>query len=102
MPALQREASDASEGVFVSGDDIDVSYEDPCDIAGYVKMSGIVDKKLLSGYSAGYRLLIKSGDSYYEASPVGADDEGQYAEGAFTAYVPAEIAGTGDMSFILV
>ena len=102
MPALQREASDAAEGVSVSGDDIDVSYEDPCDIAGYVKMSGIVDKKLLSGYSAGYRLLIKSGDSYYEASPVGADDEGEYAEGAFTAYVPAEIAGAGDMSFILV
>ena len=102
MPALQREASDASEGVFVSGDYIDVSYEDPCDIAGYVKMNGIVDKKLLSGYSDGYRLLIKSGDSYYEASPVGADDEGQYAEGAFTAYVPAGIAGTGDMSFILV
>ena len=102
MPALQRAASDAAEGAFINGEHIDVSCEDPCDITGYVKVSGIIDKKLLIGHSSGYRVLIKSGDYYYEASPVGADDEGKYAEGAFTAYVPAETAGTGDISFILV
>ena len=101
MPALQRAASDASGGDVVSGDDIRVSYDDPCDIAGYVKVSGIIDKKLIGKYVNGYRVLIKSGDVYYEASPAGADDDGRYAEGAFTAYIPAEAAGGGDMSFIL-
>lgn len=102
MPALQRAASDAAEGTFINGGYIDVSYEDTNDIAGYVKVSGIIDEKLLRGHSSGYRVLIKSGDTYYEASPVGADNDGQYAEGAFTAYVPAEAAGAGDISFVLV
>ena len=102
MPALRRDLSAVAGGVEVSADKMEATYEDSYEMPGYIKVSGMISKQLLKGRDSGYRVLIKSGNAYYEASPVGTDTEGKYSEGVFTAFIPAEIAAGGDISFILM
>lgn len=102
MPALQRDASAVSEGIEVTCGDIDLSYENPCEMKGYVKLSGIISRNIINELSDGYRIFIKSGDVYYEASPVGADAQGKYSEGVFTAFIPSEIINDENITIILV
>lgn len=102
MPAPQRDASAVSEGIEVTLDDIDLSFEDPCEMEEYVKVSGIISQNLINEFSDGYRIFIKSGDVYYEASPVGADAQGKYSEGAFTAFIPSEIIDDKGTAIVIV
>lgn len=103
MPAPQRGASAAVGGTTVSENDINMSLDDNCDIVGYVKVSGVINNKLVKENKKGRRIFIKAGQNYYEASPAGADADGNYIEGVFTAFIPGNnISDGNDLSVILV